>query len=431
MIPRVAVVGAGAAGLVAAIHARAAGAEVVLLERTADGGRKILISGGGRCNVLPSRLQPERFVTDSPPALLRGMLRSWPLDEQRRFFEHDLGLPLKLEDETGKLFPVSDRARDVRDGLVGGARRLGVELLFGTAVTDVRPCSATADDRLRSTGGHAGWAVHTAAGSLAVDGVIVATGGLSVPATGSDGTGLQLAAALGHTVQPTYAALTPLTAAGSPMHAALAGVSLPARIRVRDDARGARAESDGGFLFTHRGYSGPAVLDVSHVAVRSRQDGDGGARALVQWGRLGRAEWERLLLDGRGLVPNAVGHVVPQRLADYLVDAAGVPRERTVPQLRRAERQALLETLTAFPLSWSGDEGYRKAEVTGGGVALDEVDPATLESRRCPGLFFCGEVLDAFGPIGGHNFAWAWATGRLAGLGESRAGARRAGAVQL
>jgi predicted Rossmann fold flavoprotein len=414
---RLAVIGAGAAGLMAAIHARAAGADVTLLERTPDGGRKILISGGGRCNVLPARLQPERFVTDSPPALLRGMLRSWPLDDQRRFFEQELGLPLKLEDETGKLFPVSDRARDVRDALVGRARALGVDLRFSTVVQDVRPSHG----RDRSAGG---WALQASTGGCEVDRVIVATGGLSVPATGSEGSGLAVAAALGHVVHPTYAALTPLIAS-PPTHAALSGVSLPVRTRARDALRGAHAESQGGFLFTHRGYSGPAVLDVSHIAVRSRQHGDGAAQVLVHWGRLDRAGWERLLLEGRGQVANAISHEVPQRLADYLVDAAGVPRDRTVPQLRRAERQTLLSHLTAYPLPWTGDEGYRKAEVTGGGLALDEVEPATLESRRCQGLYFCGEVLDAFGPIGGHNFAWAWATGRLAGLGAAREADRR------
>lgn len=135
------VVGAGAAGLVAAIFARTADRDVLLLERTTDGGRKILISGGGRCNVLPSSLQPERFVTDSPPHLLRGMLRSWPLEAQRAFFEEDLGIPLTLEEETGKLFPASNRARDVRDGLMALARDRGVEVQSQTTVTGLAEIS--------------------------------------------------------------------------------------------------------------------------------------------------------------------------------------------------------------------------------------------------------------------------------------------------
>ncbi|MDP2391083.1 MAG: NAD(P)/FAD-dependent oxidoreductase, partial [Acidobacteriota bacterium] len=138
----IAVIGGGAAGLVASAFAAAGGADVLLIERTADGGRKILVSGGGRCNVLPSLLAPERFVTDSPAHLPRGMLRAWPLHEQRAFFEHDLGIPLALEAESGKLFPRSNRAKDIRDGLVAFARARGVRMQFGTAVTGLAAADA-------------------------------------------------------------------------------------------------------------------------------------------------------------------------------------------------------------------------------------------------------------------------------------------------
>lgn len=404
----VVVVGAGAAGLVAAIFA-ASHSRVLLLERTADGGRKILISGGGRCNVLPAEMQPERFVTDSSPNLLRRMLRAWPLAEQRGFFEREVGIPLKLEAETAKLFPVSDRARDVRDGLVDLARRHGVEPSFETTLTELRPTGA-------------GWTVVTSRGEFAAGAVIVATGGLSVPATGSDGMGLRLLEGLGIRAHPTYPALTPLLAADKP-HAALAGVSLPVEIRASWQGRTAR--SRGGFLFTHRGYSGPAVLDVSHLAVRSRLQGDsadGAARLRVAWTDLDAGQWTQLIGGAGGRLLNVLAHRLPRRLAERLLQDAGVPADRLTAELRRSERTRLLEALTSFPLPWTGDEGYRKAEVTGGGVALEEVDPRTLECRSRPGLFLCGEVLDAFGPIGGHNFAWAWATGRTAGLGCSPGG---------
>lgn len=403
MTPHVVVIGAGAAGLMAAGTAREAGAQVTLVERTADGGRKILISGGGRCNVLPSESAPGRFVSEAPRTLVRGLLEAWPLREQRRFFEQDLGLPLALDAETGKLFPVSNRARDVRDALVAHARGLGVALRFGQAVTGVRRDGP-------------GWIVVTAAGELPCDRVIIATGGLSVPSTGSDGFGLDLARALGHVVQPTYAALTPLTTSPS-VHAGLAGVSLDVRLEAasaRERARGA-----GGFLFTHRGYSGPAVLDVSHVAVRSQWPGAAPAEVRVRWTALDATAWREVLVGARGLVSTAVARHLPQRLAEALVREAGVPDDRTCVQLRRDERTQLLRVLTEYALPWTGDEGYRTAEVTGGGVALDEVRRGTLESRRAPGLFFCGEVLDAFGPIGGHNFSWAWSTGRTAGRGAA------------
>ncbi len=396
----VVVVGAGAAGLVAAIFARRAGRPVVVCEKTADGGRKILISGGGRCNILPAAIEPERFVTSSPAHLVRRVLRSWPLDQQRAFFERDVGTRLVFEAETCKWFPASHRARDVRDGLVTLARREGVEFRFECELTDVTamPC---------------GWRVMTSLGSIAAERVILATGGLSVASTGSDGLGLRVAASLGHTVHETYPALTPLVAE-PPIHASLSGLSLDVKLRARDHSR--RLETRGGFLFTHRGYSGPAVLDISHVAVRSRLAGGERASLRVQWGDHDQDRWQDILANASGPIVNVVARHVPERLAEAMLMRAGIPVGRTGSELRRSERAALVEHLTAYALPWTGDEGYRKAEVTGGGVALTDVNVSTLESRISPGLYLCGEMLDAFGPIGGFNFAWAWATGRLAGM---------------
>jgi hypothetical protein len=155
------------------------------------------------------------------------------------------------------------------------------------------------------------------------------------------------------------------------------------------------------------------VLDISHVCVRSER----GPRAQlrVAWSTTTAAEWEARLLSGDRSVATVVTGELPERLGLALMASAAIPRDRRTSALTRAERLALVTQLTACRLSWNGHEGYKKAEVTGGGIALDEVNPVTLESRRCPGLFFCGEILDAFGPIGGHNFAWAWATGHAAG----------------
>lgn len=403
---RVAIVGAGAAGTMAAIFAAAAGAETVLLERTRDGGRKILISGGGRCNVLPARVDETRFVTDSSPNTLRKIVRSWPLAEQVAFFEGEVGIPLREETESGKLFPVSNKARDVRDGLLATARHRGVTVLADTRATDVSPSGR-------------GWRVaREGAEPLDCDAVIIATGGLSVPATGSEGLGLRLAARLGHTVHETYAALTPLTAEPAP-YGALSGVSLTVTLTARDAARAATAT--GGFLFTHHGYSGPSVLDVSHVAVRSRATGAGDARVTVRWTTLEDDAIEALLRPhGARSVLGALRTVLPDRLAAALLEQAGVDGSRTLDELPRDVRHRVTGMLVRSPLPWSGDEGYRKAEVTGGGVSLGEVDPRTMESRLRPGLFLCGEVLDAWGPIGGYNFLWAWCTGRAAGRGAAR-----------
>jgi predicted Rossmann fold flavoprotein len=407
--PPVVVVGAGAAGLMAALFAARAGAPVVLVEGTPDGGRKILISGGGRCNILPSVVTPRRYVTDSSPNTLRKLLLAWPLREQIPFFEHELGMPLELESESGKLFPSSHKARDVRDTLVRRVREAGARIFFGTRVTDVTPLDTLADPP-----GDPGarWRV-TLDGAPALDAsaVVLATGGLSVPATGSDGFGLELARRLGLEVHPTYPALTPLTADPHP-HVDLAGVSLEVTIRV-PDARPS-FETTGGFLFTHRGWSGPTVLDASHLAIRGTAGG-GRRELLVQWTGLDAAAWDARLGPGSGTVRTALAADLPRRLADTLLDEARLDADTPLAQLRRDDRRALVEMLSAYPLPWTGDEGYKKAEVTGGGVSLAEVDPRTLESRAHPGLHLCGEVLDAFGPIGGHNFLWAWSTGRAAG----------------
>ena len=405
---RLAIVGAGAAGTMAAIFAARAGADVLLLERTADGGKKILISGGGRCNILPSRLDERRFITDSSPNTLRKIVRSWPLPEQIRFFDDELGLALVEEVESSKLFPSSNRARDVRDGLLALAAREGAELRTNTQVDGVAPLEAN------------GWRVSIANGEpLDVDAVVLASGGLSVPKTGSDGLGLQVARELGHTINKTYPALTPLTAEPSAF-TELAGVSLPVTLTAHSAEREATAH--GGFLFTHRGYSGPSVLDISHVAVRSRARDAEPARITVCWSERDAEEWMRALRrSGNRSVLGVLREQLPDRLATVLLWYARVDETRSIADLTRDERTALIGVLVSGELPWSGDEGYAKAEVTGGGVSLAEIDPRTMESRLHRNLFLCGELLDAFGPIGGYNFLWAWATGRAAGLGAADA----------
>lgn len=413
----VVVIGAGAAGLIAALTSARRGLDVTLLESTRDGGRKILISGGGRCNILPSVAQPERYVTDSSPNTLRKILLSWPLAEQRTFFETELKIPLSLEKETGKLFPSSNRARDVRDTLVARVREAGARIWFGARVTGlafeerVNPdADPIHDGDQRPDAGH--WTVHIHdAPPIEASAVIVATGGLSVPNTGSDGAGLSIVEALGHDIQPTYPALTPLTADPHP-HGELAGISTDVTLTAPGSKPAFRTTD--ALLITHRGWSGPAVLDASHMAIRGKADGSR-QEILVDWTGPHPVDWEAALRQKSGTVRSVVAAHLPRRLADALITEADVVPGTPLAQLKRAERRAIIEGLTAYPLPWTGDEGYKKAEVTGGGVGLKEIDPRTMESRRTPGLYLCGEILDAFGPIGGHNFLWAWATGRAAG----------------
>lgn len=422
----VVILGAGAAGLMAARWVAGRGRPVIVLEAAREEGRKILISGGGRCNVLPLDDAPGRFVSDSPNRLVRRFLVRWPLEEQRTFFEALLGGALREEPESGKLFPPTNRARDVRDALRDSVRSAGAA---------IRPANR-ARDLARSALG--GFDVRVDRETIHASAVVVATGGRSVLSGGADAAGFEWAAALGHSVRPTYPALAPLVG-DVPAHHALAGVSLRARVTARSGQES--AASEGGFLFTHRGWSGPAVLDVSHVVERAVRAGNffdvrvtflpeaskgplQGASPL----HVGNAEaiarvWDEQLRAGAGFGNSLSSFLrnssLPDRLASFVLETAGVP-DVSLSRLTREARKRVVSALSSFPIPATGTEGYRTAEVTGGGVALEEVDAGSGESRLVPGLFFAGEVLDAFGPIGGFNFQWAWATGRTAGEATAR-----------
>jgi len=404
----IAVVGGGAAGLMAALHAaHVGGGRVLVLEAAKEAGRKILVSGGGRCNVLPAEEANERFISESSGRLVNRFLARWPLGEQRAFFEELLGALLSLEEESRKLFPASNRAKDVRDALRDAAVRAGAEI---RASAPVREITKAGD----------GFSVRLDDGTVAARSVVLATGGRSVLASGADGRGYEWAAALGHTVRPTYPALAPLVG-DAPAHHALSGVSLRARVTAKFGEGPAEcAVSEGGFLFTHRGWSGPAVLDVSYVVEQAMLTGK---KADVRAAFLPGTPWEERLkagaASGGSLFSFLSRSPLPDRLIQLILASAGVV-DVPLYRLTRDARRRVVDALTFFSIPATGTEGYRTAEVTGGGVALEEVDPGSGRSKLVPGLFLAGEVLDAFGPIGGFNFQWAWATGRTAGEAAAR-----------
>jgi len=339
---------------------------------------------------------------------LRNVLFSWPLAEVRAFFEDDLRIPLKVE-ATGKVFPRSDRSKDVVDALLRALRESGAVLRapFRVAAVEHR---ADGGFSVRSSDGK----------TLGADRLVLATGGLSLPKTGSDGAGLALAAKLGHARVPAYPALVPLLAADAGW-SALSGVSVRARVRVEREGRLAE-EREGDLLFTHRGFSGPVVLDASHHVTRPPGD----AVLRVNWGAVD--DWDAVLrAPGRATVGSALRRRLPERLAARLAELAGSAPAQPLAGLRREERARLVDVLARYPLPVRGDEGWATAEVTGGGIPLAEIVPATLESRIVPGLHLAGEMLDATGRLGGYNFLWAWVTGRVVGraLARVRAGPAR------
>lgn len=382
----IAIIGAGAAGLTAAIFARRAApdARIVALDGAPKIGAKILISGGGRCNVTHYAVGAEDF-NGSRNAIAK-VLRTFPVDETVRWFE-SMGVTLKRE-ETGKLFPTTDKARTIVDALL---REAAVEIRPGYRVESIER----------------GFVINR---ELEAGRVILATGGRSVPRTGSDGHGYTLAHTLGHTTTDVFPALVPLLLEDGHWLTSLSGTSTEAELFVRGGTGRVLARVRGSLLFTHFGLSGPAALDVSrHWIAAKRED----AKAALAVSFLPDETFESLDKALQGSTANAVlrGRI-PARLLDALS-----PSTKT-----KDERRALVRNLLEHPLPIKSDRGFDYAEVTAGGVPLTEVDLATMASRRCENLFLCGEILDVDGRIGGFNFQWAWASGRLAGLSAGRLG---------
>ncbi len=399
MIPRrydVAVVGAGPAGMTASYFAARAGARVILLDRNDPPGQKILISGGGRCNILPHTVDPFSYTTDSSPYIVRKVILSFPLDEVRAFLTGPIGLQLFQEGE--KVYPHGG-GKEAHRRFIAAVRHYGVSLRTKAEVASIKKGRVILKDGEK----------------ILASRVVLATGGLSYPRTGSDGTGLELARHLGHHIIAPYPALVALRG-GTAAHHALAGLAIQVRLTVGTGRT--RREREGDFLFTHRGYSGPVVLNMGHIAARARMKGNHPPIA-VAWKGIGRDEWEDVLSPSGKTVRGRLREVLPLRLVDLLLSELVIPGERKLSELRREERKRLVTALSAYQLSWIGAEGFSHAEVTGGGVDLAEVDPRTMQSRVHAWLYLCGEILDAFGPIGGTNFLWAFATGKLAGIGAA------------
>jgi predicted Rossmann fold flavoprotein len=402
----VAVVGAGAAGLMAAIQAgRAAKAggrvpAIVALDGATTLGAKILIAGGGRCNVTHDEVS-ERAFAGSTPASIRKVLRRFGVGETIAFFE-ELGVGLKRE-ETGKLFPETDRARTVLDALLRAAGDAGVRILHPWRVETIR----RDDDGV--------FALCGPSGELRARRVILATGGRSLPRSGSDGHGYAIARSLGHTTTRSIVpALVPLALADRSFPRRLSGVSCDVRADVRSASGKRLGSASGPLLCTHIGLSGPAILDISRHLIHARLE-DPGAHLTIAW-----------LVEGESPpagrpVARWLKDLLPDRLAEALVEEARVDGRETADRLPREARRRLASTLTAWRAPVTGDLGFSKAEVTAGGVPLSELKLDTMESRVCPGLYLCGEILDVDGRIGGYNFQWAWASGAVAGRASLRA----------
>ncbi|HWB12332.1 MAG TPA: NAD(P)/FAD-dependent oxidoreductase [Pirellulales bacterium] len=418
------VVGAGAAGLLAAARAAERGRRTLLLEKNLRPGIKILMSGGTRCNLThatDSRGIVQEF--GSPGCFLHSALAALSPQQLVDLFEQE-GVATKVEPDTGKIFPVSDRAADILQALLARLHRSGCTLALEERLVDAEKIEG-------------GFLAVTSKRRLTTDKLLITTGGQSYPGSGTTGDGYRWAAALGHSIVPPRPALTPITTDAAWVRN-LKGVTIPDVLvqvietrppeelqagqaksgRIKRRKPGPLAERRGSFLFTHFGLSGPVALDVSRVV-----SGHARPRSLVLVcdflpSMSEAALDERIRQDaaaaGKRQLGGLFASLLPRRLTDALLENAGLSPDRKAAELGRDARSRCVAAIKMCRIPISGTLGFKKAEVTAGGVSLAEVDSRTMESRLVPGLYFAGEVLDLDGPIGGYNFQAAFSTGWLA-----------------
>ncbi len=387
------VVGGGAAGLMCAQVAGQRGLRVLVIEHANRVGKKILMSGGGRCNFTNTGTTPGNFLSANPHFCKSALARYTPAHFVELVERHGIAYH---EKELGQLF-CDDSSKQIVAMLLAECDAGGVEVRTGCVVERID----TADD--------GGFRVRTSQGNFAAPALVVATGGLSIPKMGATGFGYQLARQFGHAVLPTRAGLVPLTLSGRPQDqlAELSGIALPVEARSNGIAFRNR------MLLTHRGVSGPAILQISSYW----QPGDDLRIDLLPGeDALARLQTERRRRPAAEL-RTVLGEWLPRRFAQRLCEAwlAPLAPARPLRQFQDPQLREVAALLTAWPLVASGTEGYRTAEVTLGGVDTDGLSSSTMQSRHVPGLYFIGEVVDVTGWLGGYNFQWAWASGHAAG----------------
>ncbi|MEM1183649.1 MAG: NAD(P)/FAD-dependent oxidoreductase [Planctomycetota bacterium] len=403
------IVGAGAAGLMTAVCAgrelQGSDARITLVDGSPKVGVKILVAGGGRCNVTHHEIDERQYAGGSRNTI-RKVLRQFGVSDTVAFFGR-LGVELKRE-ATGKLFPTTDDAHTVLDALLGEIERLGVDLRHPWRIG-----SAIRDDR-------GNFVVRRAKSEdvLVAPRLVLATGGKALPRSGSDGAGYRFAEHLGHSITDhVFPSLVPLVSGErSEWVRALSGVSARARVEVRAGSGKRLADFENDLLCTHFGLSGPAVMDASRWLTDARHS-DPAASLAIAWlpGETFESVEQTLLrLGNQSVLAWLKGHL-PERLAREICAESGVDPATPGTQLPKAPRRTLAHALVGMPIDIERDRGYTHAEVTAGGVPLNEIDPKTMQSRVCDGLWLVGEILDVDGRIGGFNFQWAWATGSIAG----------------
>jgi predicted Rossmann fold flavoprotein len=401
------VIGAGAAGLVAAAEAASRGRKTLLLEKNRRPGVKILMSGGTRCNLTHAtdKWGIIKAYGDQGNFLHSALAALSPADLVKMI--EDEGVATKVE-ETGKIFPVSNRATDILDALMKRFARSGAELSLEEPVQRI--------DRLESSDQ---FHVVTSRRELTSESIIITVGGQSYPGSGTTGEGYTWAAGFGHTIVPPRPALVPLVTEESWVRA-LTGLTIPdVQLQLRT-GQGAKPHDSrrGSMLFTHFGLSGPSVLDISRAfTILEKPVAELICDFLpaVSREKLEEQIHQATHADGKRHVGSFLAEFLPRRLAESLVEQARIHYETRLAEFSKSSRALLIKSIKSTTIPITGTRGFAKAEVTAGGVALKEIDSRTMESKLVPRLYFAGEILDLDGPIGGYNFQAAFSTGVLAG----------------
>ena len=408
------VVGGGPAGLMAAIAAAEAGAETVLVERNSAAGIKLMMTGKGRCNLTHAENDKRIFLQafGRSGKFLFSAFNAFGPEETIRYFE-ERGLPTKVE-RGGRVFPVSDQAADVRCVLETELKRRKVKMLLDTRVTEL----------IGKDGHITGVRTDGKVRKIDCKDIIVATGGLSYPGTGSTGDGFAWARELGHNIVAEKPALTPIILREECVRE-LEGLSLK-NVRVSVWAGGKKQdERFGEALFTERGLSGPIILDMSKSIGELLEDGEVKIRIdykpALEFSVLDERVQRDLAANAKRMLRNSLDELLPQKLIPVIIKLSGIAAEKKANEVTKEERKRLLHLLKEMEFTADQLFGFDKAVVTAGGIDIREVDPRTMRSEIVDNLYFAGEVLDLDAPTGGYNLQEAWSTGRLAGSSAAKA----------
>ena len=399
----VCVIGAGPAGLMSAIFAAQAGAQVVVIEKNATAGQKLLLTGGGRCNITYTGTVDDFVrVYGKSGRFLRHCLHEFSPDATRDFFGQ-IRIATKV-DEAGCVFPVSESAGNVQYALLDQCKKLGVQFVFGRGVEGIKKHGAE-------------FVISAGKEDLTAHKVIIATGGASYPATGSTGDGYKLAKSLGHTIIGPKPALVPLITSEK-WCAELAGISRD-NVTISTIIDKKKVSVSGPMIFTYDGIGGPAVLDLSRLLTDYLPAKKPIEVAIDLVPAMNEAKLEEYLMGqlsqySKKIIANVLFELVPKKLGGLICALAGIT-ETNASQLKKEQRRKVIQLLKKLPLSIEATTPIEDATITRGGISTAEIDPKTMQSKVCPGLYFAGEIIDVDGPCGGYNLQIAWSTGALAG----------------